>query len=59
MSEKTYKCLACQALSSEAFNDPYFRKRFGKVCLWCADLTIDTTRYFGWTQMADAEMGDL
>ncbi len=59
MAEKTYKCLACKALSSEAFDDPNFRKRFGKVCLWCADLTIDTSRYLGMSRMADAEMGDL
>ena len=59
MATKTYKCLKCNADSSEAFVDPYFKKRFGKVCLWCADLTIDTTRYFGMSRMADAEMGDL
>ena len=56
---KTYNCLKCGEISSEATEDSHFMKRFGKVCLWCADLTIDTTRYMGMTQMADAEMGDL
>jgi len=56
---KTYNCLKCGTASREAYQDPYFKKRWGMVCLWCADLTIDTTRYLGMTQMADAEMGDL
>ena len=56
---KTYKCEKCSQPSSEAYLDAYFQKRYGMVCLWCADITIDTTRYMGWTQMADAELGDL
>ena len=55
----TYSCEKCGNASSEAFEDKYFAQRFGKVCLWCADIVIDTSRYLGMTQMADAEMGDL
>ena len=56
---KTYNCIKCNVVSNEATSDSYFMKRYGKVCLWCATISIDTTRYMGWTQMADAEMGDL
>jgi hypothetical protein len=56
---KQYNCLKCNTLSTEANQDPWFAKTYGKVCLWCADISIETTRYAGWTRMADAEMGDL
>ena len=59
LMSKTYQCEKCSQQASYADLDPYFRKRYGNVCLWCADISIDTTRYMGWTQMADAEMGDL
>jgi len=55
---KQYNCTKCNELSSEA-NHPQFAQRYGKVCLWCADTSIDTTRHAGMTRMADAEMGDL
>jgi len=56
---KTYNCLKCQTASSEAYDNQWFANKYGKVCLWCADISIDTTRYAGITRMADAEMGDL
>jgi hypothetical protein len=56
---KTYNCLKCQTASSEAYDNQWFANKYGKVCLWCADISIDTTRYAGMTRMADAEIGDL
>jgi hypothetical protein len=56
---KTYNCKKCGSASREAYEDTYFKQRWGMVCLWCADIVIDESNYLAMDRAADAANGDL